>query len=185
MAEPLTRVDSAVQGLSESPPKEKISHRRTSSSVAGVQSMKDMWETRTKLRLAPETQRTGWKINTSSSHVEEKDILKKPLVTPMVRAIDLVTDLGSVITARNRQGVTIKDALDAIYKMNKKRADDELDKPYLEGFEWAPEYREYDEETEKGRKEMEEEWQRLIIHLSPTPGVSNFGGKKKKKAAAE
>lgn len=65
------------------------------------------------------------------------------------------------------------------------QADDELDKPYLEGFEWAPEYREYDEETEKGRKEMEEEWQRLIIHLSPTPGVSNFGGKKKKKAAAE
>lgn len=53
--------------------------------------------------------------------VEEKDILKKPLVTPMVRAIDLVTDLGSVITARNRQGVTIKDALDAIHKANKKR----------------------------------------------------------------
>ncbi|KAI6088538.1 hypothetical protein F4821DRAFT_233202 [Hypoxylon rubiginosum] len=184
MTEPLTRVDSAVQGLSSSPPKEKISHRRTSSSVAGVSSMKEMWDSRTMLHVAPETQRTGWKINTSSSMVEEKDILKKPLVTPMVRAIDLVTDLGSVITARNRQGVTIKDALDAIHKANKKRADDELDKPYLEGFEWAPEHTEYDEENPKDMKEMEEEWQRLLIHLSSTPGVSNFGGKKKKKSAA-
>ncbi|KAI1451680.1 hypothetical protein F4805DRAFT_82609 [Annulohypoxylon moriforme] len=188
MAEPLTRVDSAVQGLEStsptSPTKEKVSHRRTSSSAAGVSSMKDMWETRTKLQIAPETQRTGWKINTSSHAVEEKDILKKPLVMPMVRAVDLVTDLGSVITARNRQGVTIKDALDAIHKANKKRADDELDKPYLEGFEWAPEHTEYNEEDPKSLKEMEEEWQRLLIHLSSTPGVSNFGGKKKKNKAA-
>lgn len=138
----------------------------------------------------------------------------------MVRAIDLVTDLGSVITARNRQGVTIKDALDAIHKANKKRvsitslslqtwssqvesshrigtivriaanrgsstqADDELDKPYLEGFEWSPAHTEYDEENPKELKEMEEDWQRLLIHLSSTPGVSNFAGKKKKKAAA-
>lgn len=140
----------------------------------------------------------------------------------MVRAIDLVTDLGSVITARNRQGVTIKDALDAIHKANKKRvsaihilnsckigcwpssrralhlnafvhladlmllmqADDELDKPYLEGFEWAPQHTEYNEEDPKSLKEMEEEWQRLLIHLSSTPGVSNFGSKKKNKKAA-
>ncbi|KAL7621820.1 hypothetical protein AAE478_007320 [Parahypoxylon ruwenzoriense] len=183
--ETITRVDSAVQGLFTSPPKEKVSHRRTSSSAAAVSSMKDMWETRTKLKVAPETQRTGWKINTSSSTVEEKDILKKPLVTPMVRAIELITDLGSVIVARNRQGVTIKDALDAIYKANKKRADDELDKAYLEGFEWAPEHTEYNEEDDGEGRAMELEWQRLVIHLSSTPGVSSVGGKKKKKAAAE
>ncbi|KAI0382351.1 hypothetical protein F5Y04DRAFT_53464 [Hypomontagnella monticulosa] len=182
MAEPLTRVDSAVQGLENtSPTKEKVSHRRASSSAAGVSSMKDMWETRTKLQVAPETQKTGWKINTSPSTVEEKDILKKPLVTPMVRSIDLVTELGSVITARNRHGVTIKDALDAIHKSNKKRADDELDKPYLAGFEWAPEHAKYDEENPEGMKLMAEEWQQLLIHLSPTPGVTSFGGGKKKK----
>lgn len=53
--------------------------------------------------------------------VEDKDILKKHLVTPVVRAIDLHFALGSHVTARNRTGVTIKDAMDAIHKVNKKR----------------------------------------------------------------
>ncbi|KAI0851195.1 hypothetical protein F5Y00DRAFT_16628 [Daldinia vernicosa] len=185
MAEPLTRVDSAVQGLSESPPKEKISHRRASSSANNtLLSIKDVWETRTKLQLAPETQKTGWKINTSPSKIDDKDILKKPLVTPLVKSIDLKTNLGMVVTARNlKEGVTIKDALDAIYHKNRKRADDELEKPYLEGFEWYPAHREYDEEKDDEMEEMKQDWHTLIIHLSETPGVSNFGGKKKKKAA--
>ncbi|KAI2615811.1 hypothetical protein GGS26DRAFT_579021 [Hypomontagnella submonticulosa] len=182
MAEPLTRVDSAVQGLEgTSPTKEKASHRRQSSSAAGVSSMKDMWETRTKLQVAPETQKTGWKINTSPSTVEEKDILKKPLVTPMVRSINLITSTNIVLTARNRHGVTIKDALDAIHKNYKKRADDELDRPYLVGFEWAPEHTEYNEENPADLETMADEWQRLIIHLASTPGVTSFGGGKKKK----
>lgn len=53
--------------------------------------------------------------------VDEKDILKKPLITPLVRAVDLHFQHGVVVTARNRQGVTIKDAMDAIHKPNKKR----------------------------------------------------------------
>ncbi len=61
------------------------------------------------------------KINTSPTTVDEKEILKLPLVTPPVRAIDLKFDLGTHVTARNRLGVTIKDALDVIYKLNKKR----------------------------------------------------------------
>ncbi|KAI1480971.1 hypothetical protein F4774DRAFT_376635 [Daldinia eschscholtzii] len=121
---PITRVDSAVQGLSESPPKGKA-HRRASSSVTGILSIKEVWESRTRLQVAPETQKTGWKINTSPSTVEEKEILQKSLVTPMLKSIDLVTKSGMVTTARNKfkkeNGVTIKDALDAIHKMNKKR----------------------------------------------------------------
>ena len=61
------------------------------------------------------------KINTAASSVEDKDILTKPLVTPSVRVIDLQFQLGTVVTARNKFGVTIKDALDAIYKTQKKK----------------------------------------------------------------
>ncbi|KAI0477547.1 hypothetical protein GGR56DRAFT_673916 [Xylariaceae sp. FL0804] len=184
MSEPLSKVDSAVGGLSSDAPAKEKPSKRASSSVAGVASVKEMWDTKTKLKVAPETQKTGWKVNTSSMTVEDKDILKKPLVTPVVRAIELVTSLGTTTTARNRTGVTIKDAMDVIHKMNKKRADDELDKPYLEGFEWAPEYTSYDD-TEADQKKKEEDWQRLYIHLSSTPGVSNVGGKKKKNKNAE
>jgi hypothetical protein len=71
------------------------------------------------------------------------------------------------------KGVTIKDALDAIHKAFKKRADDELDKPYLAGFEW----------------DKEESWTRLIVHLQTQPTTSGFGpssgGKKKKKNKEE
>ncbi|KAI8625921.1 hypothetical protein F5Y19DRAFT_479002 [Xylariaceae sp. FL1651] len=88
MTEPLAKVDSAVQGLSSSPPKDK-SHRK-SSSIPGVPSVKEMYQTKTPLKVAAETQKTGWKINTSSSTVEDKDILKKPLITPL--ADDELTD---------------------------------------------------------------------------------------------
>ncbi|RYP47665.1 hypothetical protein DL768_006318 [Monosporascus sp. mg162] len=180
VGEPLTKVDSAVEGLSSSPPKEKGASRRKSSAVTGVASMKELWESKTPITIAKETQKTGWKINTSPTTIDDKDILKLPLVTPVVRAIDLEFALGSHVTARNRLGVTIKDALDAIHKPNKKRADDELDKPYLEGFEWLPSHREYDD-TEQGQAEKERDYMHLLVHLSSTPGVSNVGGKKKKK----
>lgn len=47
--------------------------------------------------------------------------------------------------------------------------DDELDKPYLEGFEWDP----------------EESRTRLIVHLKSTSGVSHSSGKKKNKKNEE
>lgn len=78
MTEPLTKVDSAVQGLSSSPPKEK-GHRRASSSAAGVYNINDLGKLYncyppTKvillthvpekegidLEIAIETQKTGW-----------------------------------------------------------------------------------------------------------------------------
>ena len=43
------------------------------------------------------------------------------LTTPPVKKIDLHFPLGLEVTARNMKGVTIKDALDAIYKQYKKK----------------------------------------------------------------
>ena len=43
------------------------------------------------------------------------------LTTPPIKKIDLVFPLGLEVTARNLRGVTIKDALDAIYKQFKKK----------------------------------------------------------------
>ncbi|KAF4504595.1 hypothetical protein G6O67_008028 [Ophiocordyceps sinensis] len=164
MSEPLTKVDSAVQGLSSSPPKEK-GHRRQSSSAPGVKNINDLEREGIDLRLPVETQKTGWKINTSPMTVEETSILKLPLTSPPVKKIDLHFPLGMEVTARNLKGVTIKDALDAIHKAFKKRADDELDNPYLAGFEW----------------DKAESWTRLVVHLQKQPSVGGSGGGKKKK----
>lgn len=42
MSEPLAKVDSAVQGLSSSPPKEKGHRRASSAAAAGVYNIKDL-----------------------------------------------------------------------------------------------------------------------------------------------
>ncbi|KAK6079521.1 hypothetical protein SCUP234_05690 [Seiridium cupressi] len=162
MTEPLTKVDSAIQGLSSSPPQKKT---RMSSSAPGVMNLDD---------LTIETQKTGWKINSSSTSVEDKEVLKKPLTTPPVKKIEIEFPLGMTVTARNLKGVTIKDALDAMHKPYKKRADDELDKPYLEGFTWDALR---DGNTEE---ETQHEWTRIHVRLQSTPGITSGGGKKKK-----
>jgi hypothetical protein len=89
------------------------------------------------------------------------------LTEPPVKRIELHFPLGKEVTARNLKGVTIKDALDAIYKAYKKRSDDELDSPYLAGFEW----------------DKEESWTRLVVHLQkqPATGGGGVGQSKKKK----
>jgi hypothetical protein len=61
------------------------------------------------------------KINKSPVTLDEKDVLKKMLTTPPVKKIDLHFPLGLEVTARNLKGVTIKDALDAIYKQYRKK----------------------------------------------------------------
>ncbi|KAL2162266.1 hypothetical protein VTH06DRAFT_7179 [Thermothelomyces fergusii] len=161
MSEPLTKVDSAVQGL-DVPPKEEKKQR---ASANGVMNINDLEAEGIELQIAKETQATGWKINTSPSTIEDKEILKKFLTTPPVKKIDLHFPLGLEVTARNLKGVTIKDALDAIHKQFKKRADDELDLPYLAGFEW----------------DKEESWTRLIVHLRKDAGVAPTSKKKKNK----
>ena len=47
--------------------------------------------------------------------------MKKLLTTPPIKKIDLRFPLGLEVTARNLKGVTIKDALDVIYKQYKKK----------------------------------------------------------------
>jgi len=163
---PLTKVDSAIDGLSSSPPK-GAAHRRKSSSAAGVYNINDLEKEGTELLIAKETQKLNWKINTSPSSLEDKETLKKFLTTPPVKKIDLHFPLGLEVTARNMKGVTIKDSLDAIYKQFRKKADDELEAPVLAGFEW----------------DKEESWTRLVVHCkkegAPQPK------KKGKKGQAE
>ncbi|KAK4987072.1 hypothetical protein LTR66_007688 [Elasticomyces elasticus] len=136
--EPLTKVDSAISNEDpESPIDKKISHRRTSSSVTGVFTMAELEKENADIKIAPETQQLNWKLNSSPGTLTlDKDVLKKHLCTPPVKKVDLHFPLGLEVTARNLKGVTIKDALDAIYKQFKKKADDELEAPYLAGFEW-------------------------------------------------
>ncbi|KAI9677018.1 MAG: hypothetical protein M1817_006857 [Caeruleum heppii] len=144
----LTKVDSAISGLSSSPPQDKKGHRRASSSAAGVYNINDLEKEGKELEIAIETQKLNWKLNTSPASLDEKDVLKKFLTKPPVKKIDLHFPLGLEVTARNMKGVTIKDALDAIHKQFKKKADDELEKPILAGFEW----------------DKEECWTRLVVH---------------------
>ena len=60
-------------------------------------------------------------MNTSPTTIDDKETLKKPLCKPMVKKVDLHFPLGLEVTARNMKGVTIKDAVDAIYKQFKKK----------------------------------------------------------------
>ncbi|KAI1616285.1 hypothetical protein EDD37DRAFT_605019 [Exophiala viscosa] len=143
----LTKVDSAISGMATSPPKEGTK-RRTTSSAPGVMNLNDLEKEGTKISVAIETQKTGWKLNTSPTSVEDPSMLKKHLTEPPVKKIDLHFPLGLEVSARNLKGVTIKDALDAIHKQFKKKADDEMEEPYLKGFEWDP----------------EESWTRLKVH---------------------
>ncbi|KAI5305726.1 hypothetical protein KEM56_003492 [Ascosphaera pollenicola] len=176
MSEDLTRVDSAVAGVHEEHHKDihHHYHRRASSANENVRSIKDLKEEDVELAVAPETQKLNCvgKFNTPASTVEDKDVLKKYLVTPPVKKIDLIFPLGTKVTARNLHGVTIKDALDAMYKLNKKKADDEIDLPYLKGFEWN----------------KKENYEVLFIHQQKEGSHQHHDGsskKSKKKHASE
>ncbi|KAI9735117.1 MAG: hypothetical protein M1834_001705 [Cirrosporium novae-zelandiae] len=207
----LTKVDSAVAGLSISPPKDSTKgskktkaqkehkeppkkERKTSTDI-GVWNINDLgklskssldlhdcWLFRhglmltcqiekegKELLIAKETQKLNWKLNTSPASLDEKDTLKKCLTTPPVKKIDLHFPLGLEVTARNLKGVTIKDALDAIYKQFKKKADDELENPILAGFEW----------------DKEESWTRLVVHQKKEGAPVSSKKSKKNKGGDE
>jgi len=167
----LTKVDSAVDDTTPASPKDvKPKHRRSSSIVEGVFSIYDLEKEGVDLKLAPETQKLNWKINTSPSTIEEKEYLKKLVCHPPIRRIDLRWPLGLEVTARNNHGVTIKDVCDAIYKQFRKKAADELENPYLAGFEW----------------DKEEFYTKFIVHQKATgEAPASSGGKKKKNKSTE
>ncbi|KAL1957874.1 hypothetical protein VTO42DRAFT_5439 [Malbranchea cinnamomea] len=163
MAEPLSKVDSAVAGL-QPETKDKKAAKKTESNVMNINELE---EKGIELEIAIETQKLNWKLNTSPASLDDKEALKKPLTKPLVKKIDLQFPTGLQVTARNMKGVTIKDALDAIYKQFKKKADDELgDQPILAGFEW----------------DKEESWTRLIVHQKKEGAQPS---KKSKKKAGE
>ncbi|KAK5092726.1 hypothetical protein LTR70_005278 [Exophiala xenobiotica] len=164
----LSKVDSAVSNLSSSPTDTKGAPKaRKSSSYPGVFNINDLEKEGTKIEIATETQKLNWKVNDSVNNVDDPTVLKKMLTTPPVKKIDLHFPLGLEVSARNLKGVTIKDALDAIHKQFKKKADDELDAPYLKGFEWDP----------------EESWTRLKVHQ--TAQAAPVGKKEKKKKGGD
>lgn len=170
MTEPLSKIDSAVQGIdSPTDKKETAAAKRRQSSAAapGVYNLLDLQEEETVIELPIETQQTGWKINESSSKVEDPAILKLLLTKPPVKKIDLRFPTGIEITARNRNGVTIKDALDAIHKKYRGKDGDELPEPYLQGFIY----------------DTDESWTRLEVKLgsTATSAMTGGGGGKKKK----
>jgi len=133
-----------------------------------VYNINDLEKEGTEIQIAKETQKLNWKLNTSPATLDDKEALKKFLTTPPVKKIDLHFPLGLEVTARNLKGVTIKDALDAIHKQFKKKADDELELPVLAGFEW----------------DKEESWTRLIVHQKKE-GAASGGLSKKKKNKGE
>ncbi|RKF77513.1 hypothetical protein GcC1_063016 [Golovinomyces cichoracearum] len=147
---PQTVFDSTVQSPISPVGSKSGAKRRTSSNVPGVYNILDLEKDRTELEIAVETQKLNWRINKSPLTLDEpeKSYLKKMLTTPPVKKIDLHFPLGLEVSARNLRGVTIKDALDAIYKQFRKKEDDELEKPVLAGFEW----------------DKDECWTRLIVH---------------------
>ncbi|EED20254.1 conserved hypothetical protein [Talaromyces stipitatus ATCC 10500] len=160
MTEELTRIDSAVAGLSISPKDEKTQ----------TKTVEKEKKAKTHKRVGSTAEGTGWKLNTSPSTIDDREILSKFLVTPPVKKIDLHFPLGLEVTARNLKGVTIKDALDAIHKQFKKKADDELgENPYLAGFEWDP----------------EESWTKLIVHQKKAGAPAATSKKSKKKEKEE
>jgi hypothetical protein len=138
MAEPLSKIDSAVAGLSISETKDTKGKKANKAAAkdtkdlgkgpakkekvsAEVFNINDLEKDGVELKIAPETQKLNWKLNTSPASLDDKDTLKKPLTNPLVKKIDLRFPLGLEVTARNLKGVTIKDALDAIYKQFKKK----------------------------------------------------------------
>jgi len=167
-AAPLSKIESN-SAIEAGDAKGKIAHRRASSSAADVFNIAELEKEGTEIKISVETQQLNWKINTSPATIEDKDALKKPLCLPKLKKIDLHFPLGLEVTARNLKGVTIKDALDAIYKQFKKKADDELDAPYLAGFEW----------------DKEECYTRFVVHQKKEGAPAGSSKKSKKKGAIE
>jgi len=130
-----------------------------------VHNINDLEKDNADIKISPDTLGLGWKVNTSPSTIDTMADLKKPLTTPLIKKIDLLFPTGIEVTARNMKGVTIRDALDAIHKQLKKKPDDEMDEPYLKGFEW----------------DREEAYTKFKVHFQKDAGPKPPSSKKHKK----
>lgn len=143
-------------------------HRRASSSAAaGVLSASEIPADGI-LKVHPEAEKLNWKINTAASSLDNPDALKKVLTTPPLKSVEIKFPNGISFVARNmKTGVTVKDALDVVYKQFKKRQDDEITEPYLQGFY-------FDEDDDKGTN---------ILHAALSKDAGPMQKKSKKKSA--
>jgi len=123
------------------PPAAEAKHKRTgSTAVTGVYSAADLEAENKEVVVIKEVGKLNWKMNTSPTTCQEPEVMKKFVCNPPMNKIDLTFDTGMVLTARNRKGVTVKDCLDVIWKQFRKKADDEMDKPILDNFNWNKDY---------------------------------------------
>ncbi|CAI7587050.1 unnamed protein product [Penicillium pancosmium] len=163
MSVPLTKVDSAIAGLSldDKPPvpseKEvKKGHKRLSSQGANVWNIKDLEEQKIELELPIETQKTGC-LRPESEGRNDKGRPRCHL-----QAIQEEGKSG-LISLQFTSAASYHNANSPPQK------DDELEEPFLKGFEW----------------DKEECWTRLIVHQSNTGPPKESGSKKSKKKNKE
>lgn len=123
--------------------KETKTHKRgASTAVAGVYTEEQLKAENKPLTVVKEVERLNWKINTSTTTLTDHPdnaALKKPITSPPISKLQLRFPTGITLTARNKNGVTIKDAFDVIWKQYRKKADDEIDLPVLARLEFDAE----------------------------------------------
>ncbi|ODQ55761.1 hypothetical protein SAICODRAFT_69089 [Saitoella complicata NRRL Y-17804] len=131
--------DSGVSDMSTSPtsPKER---RMSGSAVAHPDDVEDEGGS---VEVIDKLKKLKWHINTPASkldHIDAPDLLSQPLTSPPLRVLHLIFPQGLTLTVRNtKTGVTVKDAMDMIYKKFKKMKDDEIPEGVLGGFVWDKE----------------------------------------------
>jgi len=158
--------DTQVQNAPTSPTDTK--HKRgASTAAAGVYTEEQLKAENKPLVVVKEVERLNWKINTSTTTLADHPDagnLKKPITNPPISKLHLRFPTGITLTARNKNGVTIKDAFDVIWKQYRKKvwsicilwlahsgetaanmflvrqqADDEIDLPVLARLEFDAE----------------------------------------------
>lgn len=72
------------------------------------------------------------KINQRPKDLDNDQLLQIPLTKPPIKSITLKFPHGKEVVARNLKGLTIGDALSAIYKANKNRVSCSLTDPLSE-----------------------------------------------------
>ncbi|KAI5850152.1 hypothetical protein BZA05DRAFT_401098 [Tricharina praecox] len=129
--------DATTSDMPEGPADGKKHRRGSSVSESVAFKAEELAANKTQITIHKDVPRLNWKMNTSLTTIDEFN-LDVPLTNPPLKAVYIWFPSGIKITARNlKHGVTIKDALKAIYKLYHKKADDELDLPVLDTIEWT------------------------------------------------
>ncbi|BFZ56821.1 oxidation resistance protein 1 [Savitreella phatthalungensis] len=121
--------------------------RRRSSAAEGVYSPKELAEEGIKIVLpqGKTLKKLKWQINRAPGKIDfdkldvDEETLKMPLTEPPVNRIDLRFPQSLTLTCRKPRGyVSVRDAMDTIYKKFKSKADEDLGEKTLTEMEWDP-----------------------------------------------